>query len=178
MEKLLRFIIIGINIIVFPSCGKEKNISSVENDKKGPQLVIDKFSVTATNAGKMEWIFHAQRAIVFEDKNLIDADGIDIDFFFDKNGKEVSSHLTAKKGNVNTKTNDMEVNEDVILTTENGNKLFTEKLKWRSSDQKFFTDERVKVEKKDSILTGVGMEADTNLESVGILKDVKVEVKE
>lgn len=167
-----------IFVLLFSSCGKEEKISSVENNVKGPQLVINKFSVTATNAGKVEWIFYARKAVVFEDKNLIDADEISIDFFLDKNEKEISSHLVARKGNVNTKTNDMEAEGNVVLTTESGNKIFTEKVKWFSAAQKFFTEEAVRVEKKDSIVTGVGMEADPNLENVRILKDVKVEAKE
>lgn len=177
MKPLKFLIIVGISFI-FLSCGKDEEVSSVESNGKTPQLVIDKFSVTTTNAGKVEWIFRAQRALVFENENLIDADGINVDFFFDKNQKEISSHLNAKTGNVNTKTNDMKAEGNVVLTAENGNKLFTERLEWRSAEQKFFTDKEVKVEKKDSILTGVGMEADTNLENIRILKDVKVEARE
>ncbi|MDD5772894.1 MAG: LPS export ABC transporter periplasmic protein LptC [bacterium] len=177
MKKLLTFIIAGISVI-FLSCGKDEKISFVENKVKGPQLVIDKFSITATNMGKTEWIFHARKAVVFEDKNLIDADEINIDFFIDKKGEEISSHLVAIKGNVNTKTNDMEAVGAVVLTSGSGNTLFTEKVKWLSAAQKFFTEEAVKVEKKDSIITGIGMEADPNLENVRIFKDVKVEAKE
>lgn len=177
MNSLKFLIIVGISLI-FLSCGKDEKISSVESNEKGPQLVINKFSVTTTNAGKIEWIFRAQRALIFEDENLIDADQINVDFFFDKNQKEISSRLNAGTGNVNTKTNDMKAEGNVVLTAENGNKLFTEKLEWRSLDQKFFTDKEVKVEKKDSVLTGIGMEADTNLENIKILKNVKVEAKE
>lgn len=176
-RQILMYFMIAA-VFLFSSCGKEEKISFVENNEKGPQLVINKFSITATNAGKMEWIFYALKAVVFEDKNLVNADEINIDFFLDKKEKEISSHLTAKKGNVNTRTNDMEAEGNVVLTAESGNKLFTEKVKWIYATQKFFTDKAVRVEKKDNIITGVGMEADLNLENVKILKDVKVEAKE
>ncbi|MEW6088257.1 MAG: LPS export ABC transporter periplasmic protein LptC [bacterium] len=177
-QSLMFFIIIMTFTLLISSCGKDEKISSPENNQKGPQLVIDKFSITATNAGKMEWIFYAKKAVVFEDKNLITASEINIDFFFDKKGKEIISHLVSENGNVDTKTNDMEAEGNVVLTTESGNKLNTSKLKWISNDRKFFTDKEVRVEKKDSIVTGLGMEADPNLENVRILKDVKVEAKE
>lgn len=179
LNKILYFIFVGVGIVILnSSCGKEEKISFVENNLKGPQLVINKFSITATNSGKIEWIFYARKAVVFEDKNLVEADEIKIDFFLDKKGKEISSHLTAKKGNVNTKSNDMEAEGNVVLTAESGNTLFTEKVKWISAAQKFSTEDAVKVEKKDSVITGIGMEADPNLENVRILQNVKVEAKE
>ena len=178
MKKILTIMIIGISVI-FLSCGKEEKISSIENSKKGPQLVINKFSIISTNAGKTEWIFYARKAVVYEDKNSVEADEIIIDFFHDKQEKEVSSHLIAKKGNVNTRTNNMEAEGNVVLSSENGNRLFTEKVRWISSTQKFFTEEEVRVEKKDSsVISGVGMEADLNLDNIKILKDVKVEAIE
>jgi LPS export ABC transporter protein LptC len=67
------------------------------------------------------------------------------------------------------------VRGDVVVTSEEeGTTLKTESLRWDANRKKIVTDDLVRQERTNTIITGQGLEADPDLEKVVIKKNVKV----
>ena len=160
-------------ILSLSSCGKEKPEKPKVSDKKSsPEQAIENFILTHTNQGEKEWELEADRAEIYKREGKTIVQKLKIKFY--DQGK-ITSILTARRGELHSLSGDMEVRGDVVVTSEEeGITLKTESLKWDAQRKKIVTDDFVRQEKGDTIITGQGLEADPGLEKVVIKKNVKV----
>ena len=87
------------------------------------------------------------------------------------------STLTACHGFLSTDSKDIRAEENVIMVSEEGTTLRTERLDWNQKAGLIKTDLPVTVERAQDILTGIGLEADRELKNIKILADVKIRVR-
>jgi LPS export ABC transporter protein LptC len=91
-------------------------------------------------------------------------------------GKNTST-LTARRGFIKTDTNDMRAEDHVVMVSQEGVVLKTEKLIWNHQSGKLYTDLPVEVDREGSILVGRGLRADSELKHIEILADVQIKVR-
>lgn len=144
--------------------------------KQIPDQTIHGFMVTEMKSGIKEWKLIAERADIYQRRNETELFKLRMKFY--NNEEEVTSTLTADEGKVNNKTNDVIMKGNVIvISEEKKTKLTTESLRWDAGREKLLSDDFIRQEDEDVIVTGYGLEVDSRLGRVLIKKDVKVEQK-
>ncbi len=160
-------------ILGLSSCGKEEpQKTKITGEKSFPDQAIQDFTLTHTNQGEKEWELEAERAEVYDKEGKTIVHKLKLKFY--EQGK-VASVLTARRGEISSPSGDIEVKGDVVVTSQKEKMtLNTNSLKWDARRNRIFTDDFVRQEKVDTIVTGQGLESDPELERLVIKKDVKV----
>jgi LPS export ABC transporter protein LptC len=91
--------------------------------------------------------------------------------FFDSAGHRVSD-LVADSGLVREKVNFMEVYGNIVVTTEDGAVLQTEKLSHNVAQNRIETDAFVRIIQRGDTIQGYGLEADNRLRNIKIKQGV------
>ena len=133
------------------------------------------FTLTESSEGKKSWTLWSSYAAMYNDRNLVDARTVRIDFF-DREGKK-NSTLTADQGLVYQRTNDLEARGKVRVTTESGVTLETDSLRWQNARGKIVSDAFVRVTRHGDVVTGYGFESDATLEHFHLAREVRAEVQ-
>jgi LPS export ABC transporter protein LptC len=94
--------------------------------------------------------------------------GIVIDFF-DEFGKHTTV-LTSHRGSVDEGTNNLEAIGNVIVTSDSGTVVKTEKMFWDNAKQLIHSPEFVHITSPTEDLQGTGFESDHNLRNYRIFK--------
>jgi len=146
-----------------------------QKSKPLPDQVISGFGLTETSMGRKDWHMEAEKAYVFEKRNVLETDVVEVTFF-DEDGS-VRSVLKADYARINRSTDDMEARGNVVVTGADGVKLETEALNWQSETRQIASDDSVTVYRNDDILSGWGFRGDPDLGSFRILKDMKATIR-
>ena len=101
---------------------------------------------------------------------------LDIDFF-DSLGQK-SSNLVSDSGVIREKTGRLDVFGKVVVITQDSARLDTEFLRWNPERDKIESDAFVRFTRRDDVMTGWGMEADSDLGRLRILSQVSGSVTE
>lgn len=164
----MRWLAIGATLlIVFPSACREKEDTGFEGDRK-PTQIAEGFVLTETLSGEKAWTLRAEKAVVYQDEDLIRIYGVTLDFY-QKGGVHYST-LTSDEGVVHTSTNDMEAFGNVVVVSEGG-RLETPRLRWVAERGKIVTEDRVRIIKGETVITGKGLESDPSLQRVKIAEE-------
>jgi LPS export ABC transporter protein LptC len=170
----LAAIILASMLLTLSGCGRdeEKGGSAAGTF---PDQEIDGFTLTQTREGQRVWSISAGHALIYEDADRVEMVGLRVDFFDDSG--EVRSTLTADEGILKRRTNDMEVNGNVVVYAVDGTILTTERLVWNERTGKVQSDLPVRVTKDKDVFTGVGVEADPDLKNIRVKSDFKAFVR-
>ena len=95
-------------------------------------------------------------------------DSIHVDFYNTQG--EHSSLLTARRGKVNDATQDFEAYDNVIVVSDSGTTLKTERLFWTNLEQKIHTDAFVDITSPTERIMGHGMVSDQGLKNYRIFR--------
>jgi LPS export ABC transporter protein LptC len=159
-----------------PGCNREDSAVPVETASKPlPDQVISDFSITETAKGRREWKMEAGRALVYERRNLLEADTVRVTFFDGEGG--VRSVLTARHGKLNRNTDDMEARGDVVVTGSDGVVLRTESLTWIAETHQIVSQDSVTVIRHGDVLTGWGFKGDPDLGKFEILRNMRATIR-
>ncbi len=149
-------------------------LAPISGGSEEPTMLFEGFRMVSTNAQNVEWEFKARAAQIYEKINLAKAQ--DIEVLYWRQGKVIST-LTAKRGVIQTDTNDMRAEKNVVMVSHEGVCLYTERLNWDHTKDKIYTDLPVRVVREGNVLTGVGLETDSELKHIEVLSDVKIKVR-
>lgn len=143
-----------------------------------PDQEITNFVLRQTDEeGRPEWLLKAITARVYDARDEVEADKVQIDFY-DTAGT-VSSVLTADLGVITRRTNDMRALGNVKVTNREGHELLTEELRYSTQRHQIYTDGFVRIIRGRDVLTGYGLATDPNLASeFEIQRDVQATVRD
>ncbi len=96
------------------------------------------------------------------------SDSVHVDFFNDQ--EQHTSLLTARRGIVHDATRDLEAYERVVVVSDSGTTLRTERLFWNNATQRIYTDAFVDIQSPTEHIMGHGMESDQSLKNYRIFK--------
>jgi len=154
-------------LLVFYACEKE-----VEErlPKDMPKITLEKLCLTETKNGSKLWTLEAARAGVYDD--IIKVDEVKV-HFYDEQETEYSI-LIAPRGELNTETHNILVEDSVQVLTSDSTKLYTESLFWLNDSAKILSDAYVKIIKGDgTVIEGRGLRTDPHLSRIEIIGDAK-----
>lgn len=152
-------------------CGDQEKISPARKGLKGelPDQQSFNSTVSFTDSGKVVAILESGVIKVFYSRSytLLEKK-VKVDFYNPK-GK-VEAVLTGERGKVDDVTKDIHIYENVVVKSDSGMVLTTEKLMWRNSDKKIWTDEFVKIKTPTEEIEGYGFESDQSLRNYTVFK--------
>ena len=118
----------------------------------------------------MKWDIRAEAARYLKKENLALFDNLTIKLVA-KDGKTFV--MTGDHGRLNTESRDMEIEGNVGIVTENGDRFATDRLRYRNADKVIETDLPVTMENKSIHVSGVGMVVSLEGKNVAILSQVR-----
>ncbi|MBU2567842.1 MAG: LPS export ABC transporter periplasmic protein LptC [Elusimicrobia bacterium] len=167
-----RLFFTALFVLFLAGCGGEK--AKPAQDVPGGQF-IKRFTAFESKDGKMKWSLVAEEAKVDEQSNRIELSNFSVDFF-KKDGKSVEAVLTAGSGEMDPAVNRFRTIGDSFVKTADGELLETRDLYYDPEKKKIYGDSEVKLTRRDAIVTGKGIEATPDMESV-VIKKNRVEIK-
>lgn len=177
MKKISAIFI--IMLLFFTGCGKEKkvkiNLPANEKIENIPSFVMQGFLLKSTENGKTKFEIYSKTAQIFELKKEAYAQTVEAKIFED-DGK--ISILKGDRAIINTETNSVEINGNVVLNGSSGIVLKTEKLFWDDKNKKIFSDEEVTIIKKNNVIKGIGFESDSALKNIKLKNKVELKARD
>ncbi|MFA5118504.1 MAG: LPS export ABC transporter periplasmic protein LptC [Candidatus Omnitrophota bacterium] len=139
--------------------------------QQGEQQIMD-FSLSGFGEkGKKNWDLSGKSAdIVTDDVKMKDVVG-------NLYGEAENIRLTADKGSYNKADGNVQLQQNVLISTSTGAKMTTDSLDWDRKNQLVTTKAPVNIERDNIIATALGAIGQPNLNKVSLKKDVQVEIK-
>ena len=172
----MRVIVSALLALGFNGCRGKPTSTPSGAEIRIPDQEARDFTLTESSEGKKSWTLRASYAAMYNDRNLVDAQTVRIEFF-DNKGQTYST-LTADHGLVHQQTNDLEARGHVNVVTTSGVRLETDSLRWINTTGKIVSDAFVRVTRKHDVVTGWGFESDANLDHFHLSREVRAEVRE
>lgn len=162
----MKYIIFPIIIWLFIyGCTREK-VEPTVNVQLTAEEIPDQESwnstIFFTDSGRTRAILIAGHLKVFSKnrETLLDSN-IRIDFY---NNEEIhTTTLTAKRGRVDEKTNNLYAIDSVVAVNDSGIVITSDEMMWRNKDRKIVSDKYVTIVSPNEIIEGYGFESDQNL---------------
>jgi LPS export ABC transporter protein LptC len=125
--------------------------------------------VIFSDSARTKAVLWAGHIAVYGDQRytLLD-DSIHVDFFNER--EQHTSVLTARRGKVNDVTQDFEAYEQVVVVSDGGVVLRTDRLFWTNATRKIHTDAFVDIVSPTEHIMGQGMQSDQGLKNYEIFK--------
>jgi len=132
---------------------------------------VDKFTLEGFNKeGERSWEVTGDTADIFG--NTIKISNVDANAF----GDEQDVNIKARQGEVDKKSGNVRLTEDVVVTSEDGSQLRTNSLNWEKENNIVTTTDPAEITDKTIKATGVGLKAHPDVKTARLERNVKVEV--
>ena len=169
-------IVVGIVIVVYIgfrqlSEAPDKILSTLQD---GADMSIGKINQTATRDGKREWRLEASSARYSQTKNEVILEDLSMTFYLD-DGSEV--YMTAKKGILNTRTNNVEVSGDVVIKRESY-ELTTQKLNYEHDKRIVYSRVPVLIVGDEAEISADSASLDLNTKKLRLKGNVESSISE
>ncbi len=92
--------------------------------------------------------------------------------------EEVAVTITSDKGKYHKSVNKVDLEKNVVATTDNGTRMLTEELTIHPSDRTMETEVQTEVKKDNINIEGLGASGDTNMKKVRFKKNVTVVIQD
>ncbi|GAB4295572.1 MAG: hypothetical protein Kow0098_17950 [Ignavibacteriaceae bacterium] len=165
MNSLIIYVASALFILTVSSCSNERVKPKVNPDLSLEELPSQESwnsEVIFTDSGKTKAILYAGHIRVFEEsaETLLDQN-IKIDFY-DQEGKKTTT-LTARRGKVDDKTNDLYAIDSVVTVNDSGVVITTDEMIYRNKERRIYSDKFVRIVTPAETIEGYGFESDPNL---------------
>ncbi|MGQ0722822.1 MAG: LPS export ABC transporter periplasmic protein LptC [Candidatus Eiseniibacteriota bacterium] len=172
-----RWLALGLLLLgLLPGCRSgDSNPAAMQEPSRAPNEGMRGVRIQNIRVGDTRWVLAADSASVFRETKRVEAYPVEVNFFEEE--RHVST-LTAKLGILLQTTDDLEARGDVRVVTDEGTVLETEVLFWDHQRALIHTEEFVRIEKGEDVLTGFGMEADPGLNRIDIRRNVHGSVRD
>ena len=154
-----------LTLIIINGCTKEK-IKPVVNTAINLEEIPDQESwnstVFFTDSGNTRAILYSGHLRVFAKTNetILDSN-LKVDFF--NNLGLHTTTLTAKRGRVDEKTDNLFAYDSVVAVNDSGIVITSDEMMWRNRDRKIISEKFVRIVSPKEKIEGYGFESDQNL---------------
>lgn len=166
--KLFLFIIL---LIFSLNCSGDRVKPSVDNSLSVVELPTQESwnsTVTFSDSGRIKAVLWSGHLRMFNDSRETFLDeNIKIDFYDTDEIKTTT--LTAKKGRVDERTNNLYAQDSVVAVSDSVT-ITTDEMMWRNSDRKIISDKFVRITTPKEKIEGYGFESDQGLKNYVIYK--------
>ena len=161
----------GIAVLFFSCANKIEKIKEVSAAEKLPGTEAENFEMIYSDSAIVRFKMITQKMIRYDqekDPFTEFPDGIEIEKFDGK--MRVVSRITSNYARYLDKEKQWIAKNNVIAINEEGDSLKTEELIWDEDQGKIFSDQFVKIIRKDQIINGIGFESDQDLSNWKVKK--------
>ncbi|WP_372776260.1 LPS export ABC transporter periplasmic protein LptC [Mangrovibacterium sp.] len=161
----------GIAVLFFSCANKIEKIKELSAAEKLPGMEAEHFEMMYSDSAIIRFKLIAPRMIRYDQEKepfIEFPDGVEIEKYDGK--MRVVSRITANYARYIDKEEKWMAKNNVIALNETGDSLKTEELIWEEKAGKIYSDQFVKIIKKDQIINGIGFESDQNMENWEIKK--------
>jgi LPS export ABC transporter protein LptC len=169
LTDMFRLLIIATAtfLIVLTSCKSKVKIKP--DPYTGPVIEAYHIETKYSDSARLKINVKAPKELEYENGDRHFPDGINMDFYDIKTGKQ-TSYLKGNSARYNKEKNQYVVTGDVIVQSlEEKEKLNTEELVWHPADKKITSDKFVRIETPDEIVTGTGLVSNEDFSNYRIL---------
>ena len=126
-------------------------------------------TVTFTDSARVRAVLWSGHISVYTPRQytLLD-DSVRVDFYNEL--EQHTSVLTARRGKVNDRTRDFEAYDNVVVVSDSGTVLATDRLFWTNATRLIHTDAFVEIHSPTEQIRGHGMESDQSLKNYRIFR--------
>ncbi|MGO9136723.1 MAG: LPS export ABC transporter periplasmic protein LptC [Syntrophales bacterium] len=167
-------IVTGAAVLLFLESGKssKNQLLNIVSDKV--DLQVKDVHYTDVGASGVKWEINANSAKYVKNENLVLFDRVRVKLVM-SDGRTLV--MTGDKGKSNTETKDMEISGNVEITSDKGDHLTTDILRYSGAQQRIYTDSAVKMENSRMQVKGVGLSFSLEDKDVALLSKVKANIK-
>lgn len=159
------------------STNPEEEIEKVKDDIiiDEPPVNIESGKIIGTKNEKKEWLIEADTIRIAEDRITTSFEEIKQMIIY----KDNEPHLTivAETCIANMQSKDMELNGNVIISTEEGDSLMGEKIFWHSEDQRLSSPNKVELKVDDHHIVAGGISSNMEMTNIQLNNRVTVTMK-
>lgn len=167
-------IVVLLPATFFASCGKKAQperaevpvIEALDKDALGK---MTDFRYTRTVEGRKEFEVKAHSAVYFDNGKKAEFEKASI-AFYSKDGTHLV--LTADRGTVMTDSKDIEASGNVIIESDEGYRVGTDKLSYKDAEKLIYTDEPILLASEKISVSGVGLRLFIEDQKLEILQSV------
>ena len=168
-EKIL-FLITIVLTVMLVSCENEiSKIKTVTSTEEPPAMAAEGFEVLRSDSSVIRYKLQTPLLIKHDNEKepyIEFPKGMKIEQFDAK--MNITSSITAQYAKNFTGEDRWEAKNNVIAVNQKGDTLKTEYLVWDTKKQKIYSDQFVKIIKKDQVYTGIGFESNQDFSSYHI----------
>ncbi len=185
MRRSTSWVLVFAVVTMVGACSQEEpktsvvvseGVDGVSDEQSVPDEEFEDFMTQESDSGKVTWRLTAPRADRYIKRKLVLLESPVIEFY-DKYGK-LQTTLEADNGKYSEESRDMVASGNVVVTSVDGDVLETDTLLWNSKTDKIVSDSFVRLTRAGDVLTGWGLEADSDMASVNILRDVEAFIRD
>ena len=156
---------------MFFSCNNTlKEVQDLDTASYAPMSIAENINTKYTDSGRLTSILISPKMLNFTNREFPFyefPEGIDLTLFDDKMNKNT---VTADKAIVYSKTDLIDLQGNVVLTTATNDTLFTEQLFYDQKKEWLFTNFPVKFRTKDYVTNGNGFDSNKNVTNAQLLE--------
>lgn len=138
-----------------------------------PQQKFYDYRLVETQAGVRQWILDSDEMYKYADRQDMHLVRVKMDFYRDG---EYFSTLLSDSGTAHTRSHDVFVWGNVVITTSDGRRLRTSELNYSNDDGLIRNDVYNVFDRGADVITGIGLEATPDLDYIEIKQEVAAEV--
>lgn len=121
-------------------------------------LALQDLHYTHSEAGVKRWTLDADKAEYLKESSLAKLEKVNLTYFQTRSFGDI--YLEADQGRLNQASRELDIWGDVVLTTDNGEKFYTERLHYDERERSLTTEDPVRIVSPRLELTGVGMKVE------------------
>ena len=137
---------------------------------KQVDLSLDQLHYTQNEDGQRSWTLDADKAEYLREQSQAVLEKVRLQFY--KTGDGGAIQLEAEHGLLHQDTRQVDVWGQVVVRTERGEQLFTERLHYDDQNRQLTTEEPIRMVAKQMELTGTGLQVDIDSGRVEVKSDV------
>lgn len=133
-------------------------------------LTIQTIHLVENQGGRTEWELNARTSEFFRKEKITVLKDVKVKFY--PVGHPVV-HVSGREGRLKTDTKDMTINGDVVIQSEAGYTLKTQKLRYDAGKRRVYTELPVELRREGIVIEGVGFSASIDGKTLAVHHDVK-----
>lgn len=156
----------GAAFLLFSCENNIEKIKAFSSPENLPTVEALNYETMFTDSGEVRFSLKAPKLLGFEGEGkpyYEFPEGIEL-VKYDEHQKIISS-ITADYAKQFEKEEIWEAKNNVVATNAQGDTLKTEHLIWEEKQEKIYTEEFVRIIRKDQIITGIGFQSDQSLQN-------------
>ena len=169
--------LLAAGALALAACSSEPGERQSPPGELPPQQVVLGMRLRQSEGGTLRWEMQADSAEARSENERTHLWGVRVDFYAAR-GETLQSTLTAREGDVDSRSRALEARGNVVVTTRDGRRLETEELRWDPRTSKVVSDAAVRMVKGRSVVTGTGIRADPDLKQYEMRAPVEGDLRE